>query len=119
MMQALLFRLHLIRDDPNFSDFISKLTNPHDEYLKVGHKIGMVKSDLGSLESAWFEGVHGFKDKKITKIELTYTKLEFTRPVTNLKDMVWTDFNYEVKLSFYDDTTPDVRVSNTFDDSSF
>lgn len=107
-------------DDPNFSNFITKLTNHHDEYLKVGHKIGMIKSDLGSLESAWFEEKRGFEGKKITRIELTYTKLEFTNPITNLKNMTWTDFKYEIKLSFYDDTTPDLSTTTTaFDDSNF
>lgn len=116
--EGMSFSLSSDLDDPNFSKFIKRLTNSHDEYLKVGHKIGMIKSDVGSLESSWFDDKYGFEGKTITRIELTYTKIKFSTPLTNIKDMDWTNFTYEVKLSFYDDTTPDVTFPAAFDDSS-
>lgn len=90
------------QDDSNFSKFIKKLTNHSDDVLKVGHKIGVIKSDLGSLESVWFNNTTGFRGKKITHITLTYEAIDFSSSAT-LDN--WTDFTYRITLTVFGKAT--------------
>ena len=86
------------KDDINFSKFIKKLTDHKDDILKIGHKIGVIKSDLGSLESSWFKDINNFQGKTITHITLTYEIIDFT-PSKTIKN--WTEFSYKITLTVF------------------
>ena len=88
-------------DDVNFSAFTAALTHTNDPVLRVGHKIGKMKSYHGRSVSDWVEG-NTLEAQTIKYITITYTKVAFQSPGRNLtNDGNWTDFNYEVTLSFY------------------
>lgn len=86
-------------DDPNFSKFTQRITDVHDDVMKVGHFIGFVKGNLGNYETTWF-GKTNLSKKYISKISITYDTLRFDAPVIKDNDY-WTDFRYHVTLSIF------------------
>lgn len=89
-------------DDAQFSEFVNYLTSKENYILRVGHKAGSVKSHIGRSMAEWIDNKTVLEGKTITKIVLTYTKVEFVSPGRNLtNDGNWTDFTYDVTLAIY------------------
>lgn len=104
------FILEADEDDAQFSEFIKCLLSDENYVLRIGHKAGNIKSHIGRTISEWIDNATELEQKTITKIVLTYNKIEFVSPGRNLTgDGNWTDFNYEVTLAIYGETsTPPV-----------
>ena len=99
--EALTFTLNSNTDDANFELFTSLLTQKNDPILRIGHKANKMKSYIGRSVSDWVES-NALENQTIKYITLTYSKVEFQSPGRNLtNDGNWTDFAYDVTLSFY------------------
>lgn len=98
---ALTFTISSDTDDANFSKFTAALTHTNDPILRIGHKVNKMKTYIGRTVSDWVEG-NTLEAQTIKYITITYTKVDFQSPGRNLtNDGNWTDFNYNVTLSFY------------------
>lgn len=107
---ALTYTIEADLDDANFSAFVEGLTSDADPILRIGHKTNKMKSYIGRQVSEWLEG-ETLAGEKIAYITLTYSKVYFQSPGRNLtNDGNWTDFAYEVTLSFYGNNTLEVAA---------
>jgi hypothetical protein len=86
------FSMNASNGSINFAAFCNQLKNC-EAILRVGHDINNIKTYTGRSVQNWFNT--DLNGAKIDKIELIYTKVQFTTSED------WTDFSYEVTLNVY------------------